>query len=125
VAHAIEQEIKRVPGTKDVYTVGAPRQAVRVLLDPQALAGHGIDLTKIESRPLVGKPWDYYFYLDFAGSAADEPVRAALARLEKIAPMLRLLGSYPRARPVELSAPPGALNDRPINASRPPHNFGA
>jgi multidrug efflux pump subunit AcrB len=44
VAHAIEQELKRVPGTKDVYTVGAPRQTVRVLLDPQALAGHGIDL---------------------------------------------------------------------------------
>ena len=44
VAHAIEQEIKRVPGTRDIYTLGAPRQAVRVLLDPQALAGYGIDL---------------------------------------------------------------------------------
>ena len=53
VAHAIEQEIKRVPGTKDVYTVGAPRQAVRVLLDPQALAGHGIDLTDLR-RSLQG-----------------------------------------------------------------------
>jgi multidrug efflux pump subunit AcrB len=47
VAHAIEQEIKRVPGTRNVYTVGVPRQVVRVLLDPQALAGHGIDLTDL------------------------------------------------------------------------------
>jgi multidrug efflux pump subunit AcrB len=53
VAHAIEQEIKRVPGTKDVYTVGEPRQAVRVLLDPQALAGHGIDLADLR-RALQG-----------------------------------------------------------------------
>ncbi|MBK1703888.1 efflux RND transporter permease subunit [Halochromatium glycolicum] len=47
VAHAIEQEIKRVPGTRDVYTVGEPRQVVRVVLDPQALAAHGIDLTDL------------------------------------------------------------------------------
>ncbi len=54
VAHAIEQEIKRVPGTKDVYTVGAPRQTVRVLLDPQALAGHGIDLTDLRRSLQAG-----------------------------------------------------------------------
>ena len=47
VAHAIEQEIKRVPGTRDVYTIGEPRQVVRVVLDPQALAAHGIDLTDL------------------------------------------------------------------------------
>ena len=47
VAHALEQELKRVPGTRDVYTVGAPRQAVRVLLDPQALAGYEIDLSDL------------------------------------------------------------------------------
>jgi multidrug efflux pump subunit AcrB len=47
VAHAIEQEIKRVPGTRDVYTVGAPGQLVRVLLDPQALAGADIDLADL------------------------------------------------------------------------------
>ncbi|MCG6943532.1 MAG: efflux RND transporter permease subunit [Thiohalocapsa sp.] len=44
VAHAIEQEIKRVDGTRDIYTVGVPEQVVRVVLDPQALAAHGIDL---------------------------------------------------------------------------------
>jgi len=44
VAHSLEAELKRVPGTRDIYTIGAPGRAVRVLLDPQALAGHGIGL---------------------------------------------------------------------------------
>ncbi|MBK1647226.1 efflux RND transporter permease subunit [Rhabdochromatium marinum] len=47
VAHAIEQELKRVPGTRDIYTLGAPHQVVHVLLDPQALAGFGIDLSDL------------------------------------------------------------------------------
>ncbi len=44
VAHAIEAELKRVPGTRDIYTIGVPERVVSVHLDPQALAGHGIDL---------------------------------------------------------------------------------
>ncbi|EIC20331.1 efflux RND transporter permease subunit [Thiorhodovibrio frisius] len=47
VAHAIEQELKRVPGTRDIYTLGAPDQIVHVLLDPQALTGFGIDLSDL------------------------------------------------------------------------------
>jgi multidrug efflux pump subunit AcrB len=47
VAHAIEQELKRVPGTRDIYTLGAPDQIVHVLLDPQALAGFGMDLSDL------------------------------------------------------------------------------
>ena len=42
VAHAIEAEIKRVPGTRNVYTIGGPDDTVHVLLDPQRLAGHGL-----------------------------------------------------------------------------------
>lgn len=44
VAHAIESELKRVPGTRDIYTIGAPERVVKVTIDPQALAGFGIDL---------------------------------------------------------------------------------
>ena len=47
VAHALEQEVKRVHGTRDVYTIGVPDQVVRVVLDPQSLAAHGIDLTDL------------------------------------------------------------------------------
>jgi multidrug efflux pump subunit AcrB len=54
VAHALEQEIKRVPGTRDVYTVGAPSQIVRVRLDPQALAGYQIDLSDLRRSLQAG-----------------------------------------------------------------------
>ncbi len=54
VAHAIEQEIKRVPGTRDVYTIGAPAQVVRVLLQPEALAGYDIDLADLRRALQTG-----------------------------------------------------------------------
>ncbi|MEW8043753.1 MAG: efflux RND transporter permease subunit [gamma proteobacterium symbiont of Phacoides pectinatus] len=47
VAHAIESQIKRVPGTRDIYTIGDPERITSVQLDPQALAGYGIDFQSL------------------------------------------------------------------------------
>jgi prephenate dehydratase len=55
-----------------------------------------LDLAKIESRPLVGHPGRYRFYLDVHGAVTDEPVARALDHLREITMELRVLGSYPR-----------------------------
>ena len=55
-----------------------------------------IDLSKIESRPLQGKPWEYLFYIDFIGHSEAQNCRRALEHLSELAPFLRILGSYPK-----------------------------
>lgn len=64
----------------------------------EPFADKGIDLTKIESRPRVGKPWEYVFFIDVLGHREDPDLRAALSRLEEASSSVKILGSYPRAR---------------------------
>ena len=59
-----------------------------------------LDLFKIESRPLIGSPGQYLFYLDLEGDAETEPVRLALEHLREIAAYVKVLGSYPAAKRV-------------------------
>src|SRR5690606_17324656 len=49
VAHSIEAEIKRVPGTRDVYTIGGPERVVHVKLDPQRMAAYGLSLDALRA----------------------------------------------------------------------------
>lgn len=58
----------------------------------------GLNLTKLESRPMPGSPFRYRFYLDVQGHASSEPFRAALAALAPLVAELRLLGTYPAAQ---------------------------
>jgi prephenate dehydratase len=52
-----------------------------------------ISLSKIESRPLRGRPWEYIFYVDFL-RGDDEPARNALHHLREVADLVKVLGIY-------------------------------
>ncbi len=54
-----------------------------------------IGISKIESRPLHGSPWQYYFYLDFEGSMTKKKSWNAINHLKEFAKYLKILGSYP------------------------------
>lgn len=64
-----------------------------------------INLTKLESRPMRSRPWQYWFYLDFEGHADDPNCAQALNGLLRKASMVKLLGSYPAAWVTAESAP--------------------
>jgi prephenate dehydratase len=63
----------------------------------KAFSENGINLTKIESRPQVGTPWEYIFFIDVEGHKEDPGMRLALEELERNSRYVNILGSYPRA----------------------------
>ena len=66
------------------------------MLEP--FAKRDINLSKIESRPLKRKAWEYIFYLDLSGHIQDTPVAEAVRELSACCQFVKVLGSYPRAR---------------------------
>ena len=71
--------------------------AVHALLTP--LAEHRVSMTRIESRPARSRSalWEYVFFIDLEGHQKDAPLAKALAELQRKAPFLKILGSYPIA----------------------------
>lgn len=78
---------------------GALMDALSVFRD------RGLNLTKLESRPILGNPWEEMFYVDVQGNIDDEHVASALEALSQSTRFLKVLGSYPSEDllPVEIS----------------------
>ncbi len=102
--------IRRIRGTQKgeyggVIPPGANKTSIafQVKNTPGALfkslsvfALRDISLSKIESRPMRGRPWEYVFYVDFL-RGDDEPARNALRHLGEVAEFVKVLGIYPAA----------------------------
>ena len=103
ITHEAVHQDPRIPCKTSLLL--ATRHAKGALLAGMAvLAKYELNLTKLESRPRPGVPWEYLFYVDFEGNVADESVQAALQELKAHASFLNILGSYP-ARTTEAGRP--------------------
>jgi prephenate dehydratase len=72
-----------------------------------------INLLRIESRPVAGRPWEYMFYLDLAASLADESTQVALRELQQHASTVRTLGCYVAAEMPVAQRTGGPKKQRP------------
>ncbi|MGH3404858.1 MAG: bifunctional 3-deoxy-7-phosphoheptulonate synthase/chorismate mutase [Streptosporangiaceae bacterium] len=85
----------------------------------EVLSGSGHSMTKLESRPRPGRPWEYMFFVDFEGNTADPRTAAALDELRAAALYVKILGSYP-AKALRAPARPGGLTGQPAEVTSPP-----
>jgi len=81
--------------TSLVFAIKDAPGALYSMLQP--FAERGLNLTKIESRPIKTKAWEYLFYIDFDGHITDENVKAAVDALSEHCAFLKVLGSYPKS----------------------------
>lgn len=81
-------------GAKISVTFCAPNKPGALFRAMACLALRDLNLIKIESRPLAGKPWEYRFYVDFMGSIQDPTVQHALDNLSEMTQSCRILGNY-------------------------------
>ncbi|MDR8524755.1 prephenate dehydratase [Shewanella fidelis] len=80
-----------------------PGALVEALL---VLKARNLNMSKLESRPIPGTPWEEMFYLDIDANLASEPMQAALKELEKTTRFIKVLGCYPceTVKPTQLSS---------------------
>lgn len=88
-----------LPATRSSFrfsTKNEPGSLLRVL---EIFESSGVNLSKLESRPIVGRPWEYQFYCDAVlddALRADDPLhKQLLIKLKEVTQDIQLLGSYP------------------------------
>jgi chorismate mutase/prephenate dehydratase len=94
IAREVEPWDARVPCKTSVMFV-TPHERGALLACLNVLAGHGLNLTKLESRPRPGRPFEYLFYVDFEGNVTDANVQRALDEISGLTLSLKIFGSYP------------------------------
>jgi len=104
----VAREREEVPAgvaAKTSLIMAVKHEAGSLLAALKVLHDHKVNMTKLESRPRPGAPWQYYFYVDFEGNQKDKNIALMLKGLKRNCRELRVLGSYvsrtvPEGRPV-------------------------
>ncbi|MEX2600972.1 MAG: prephenate dehydratase [Balneolaceae bacterium] len=81
---------------KTSLVIATPHEHGALLKCLNVLDEHGINMTKLESRPRPRKPWQYQFFIDIEGNVNDPSVETGLKELESKAVYMKVLGSYPK-----------------------------
>ena len=97
VGHAA---LSAAPPDKTTIVFSLANEAGALFKALSVFALRGIDLTKLESRPIPGRKWEYLFYADLSVSKDDVSCARALGHLAEFATMIRVLGSYPSCKHV-------------------------
>ena len=61
----------------------------------QEFASLNLNLTKLESRPILGRPWEYKFYIDFSSEKNDQRIEELKVNLDDVVENIQFLGTYP------------------------------
>jgi len=104
-------EPTRTQRSKTSLVFTTPHQPGALYACMGELTRRGINLTKIESRPRLNRPWQYLFYLDFEGHCQDPECEAAIMGLLRRSSFVKLLGSYPAATTPILEEDAVEMND--------------
>jgi chorismate mutase/prephenate dehydratase len=80
---------------KTTLILSTAQQAGSLVEALLVLRNHQINMTKLESRPIQGNPWEEMFYIDVNANLNSEPVQAALKELNAIVRSMKVLGCYP------------------------------
>ncbi len=91
---------RRAPRSKAMRTtlaIAVRNEPGTLLAVLEVFARHGLNMSKLESRPSRSRAWEYVFWVDLDADGDAPETRAALDELSQVTTMLRILGSYPRA----------------------------
>jgi prephenate dehydratase len=96
-----------VIGNCDIGPTGNDKSTIAYIVDHRpgtlleslrAFASKSLNLTKIESRPIPGRPWEYTFFIDIEAHRDEPLMREALEELNESTNFIKILGSYPRVQ---------------------------
>jgi prephenate dehydratase len=93
------QEVPPAPGGKTSIVFVVRDQPGTLFRAMAAFAIHEVNVSRLESRPIQGRTWEYLFHANIDGHRDDPDVSAALSALARCTTMLKIIGSYPRLTP--------------------------